>query len=272
MLLIIFRLAKDSSAFRKWPPKNAWDEIMKYKLHVFPFSNYCEKTLWALDQMGADYTVQTHFPGPHAGRIKKLSDQTAVPVLEDGGHVITGSAAIIAHVLANTPSSDLLPKEHAEEILNWQERLDNVGATLRGTLFYDILPNASEAITTLTMGQKHPLSGYGLFFRAMRPMLMRMLKKGMPDVELARADCISVLDDIAIGAEPSGYLVGDRLTLADIAAAATFFPICMPEMAMGQPRPANFPNLEIWRARWDGHPAIPYLSNIYRQHRAPAHI
>lgn len=240
---------------------------MRYKLHVFPFSNFCEKTLWALNQIGVEYVVETHFPGPHARQIKKLSGQTAVPVLEDGTQVITGSAAIIAHVLAGTPSETLMLGQDSEEITKWQTKFDEVGATLRAALFYDLLPSPADAITVLTMEQKRPLSGYGMFFRAMRPMLMRMLKKNVPDAAAARSQCVTVLDEMMNTIGPSGYLVGDRFTLADIAAAAMFFPIAMPETAMGQSRSSDFPQMSIWRSRWEGHPAIPYINNIYEQHR-----
>ncbi|MEM9584235.1 MAG: glutathione S-transferase family protein [Pseudomonadota bacterium] len=243
---------------------------MRYRLHVFPFSNYCEKTLWAFDELGVDYETQTHFAGPHARAIKKLSGQTSVPVLETGDKVITGSAAIIAHVANGLPESRFMPHEHAAEILQWQERLDEIGGTLRAALFYDLLPHPSVAITALSMGQKRPWSAYGLFFRAMIPVLLRMLRKNVPDAGQARTHCTNLLDEIADATAATGYLVGDRFSFADIAAAATFFPICMPDFAMGQPRPKTFPALADWRASWHGHRAIPYIERIYADHRMGA--
>ena len=61
------------------------------RLVTIPISHYCEKARWTLDHCAIDYLVETHLPGPHAGAIKKLSEQSAVPVLCDGEKTIAGS-------------------------------------------------------------------------------------------------------------------------------------------------------------------------------------
>lgn len=240
---------------------------MRYVLHLFPFSTYCEKARWALDHLGVSYQEVTHYPGPHTRAIKKLSGQTSVPVLEDGSRVIAGSAAIIDHAMSAIPGSDLLPAEHEAKILEWQKRLDNIGATLRGTLFYDILQHPKLAVELLTAGQKRPLSGYGIFFRTMIPMLKRMLKQGLPDEAKARADCQKILREIAEATSSTGYIVGDRFTLADLAAASIFFPICMPEHSMGFAFTQKNPDIDRWKASWADNEAIPYIQAMYRNHR-----
>ncbi len=240
---------------------------MRYRLHLFPFSNYCEKTLWALEHLGIAHTRQLHFPGPHSSKIRKLSNQTSVPVLEDEGIVIAGSAEIISHVMQDVPNPDLMPPEHKTEILKWQARLDGIGGTLRGALFHDILGNPSLAIGLLSAGQKRPLSGYGLFFRAMTPMLKRMLKQNVPDASIARETCKAVLSEVSEAAASTGYLVGDRFSLADLAAAAIFFPIAMPKGAMGYEFARNTPALTPWLNHWCDHPGVAYVERIYDQHR-----
>ena len=240
---------------------------MSYVLHLFPFSNFCEKARWAFDYLDAEYEITTHYPGSHAGAIKKLSGQTAVPVLQDHAKVIFGSAAIIQHVMKAIDGSELLPKEYETEILEWQRRLDEIGATIRGALFYDILAEPSLAIGLLTDGQKTPYSMYGLFFRMMIPMLRKMLRDELPSAQNAREKCLEMLTEIDNASRKTGFLVGDHFTLADLTAASMFYPICMPEHSSGYAYAHNHPGLNRWFSRWEGNETIPYILKIYKEHR-----
>jgi glutathione S-transferase len=54
-------------------------------LHQFVASHYNEKARWALDWKGVAHRRITYFPGPHALAMRRLSGQTATPVLVEGG-------------------------------------------------------------------------------------------------------------------------------------------------------------------------------------------
>ncbi|MEM7441250.1 MAG: glutathione S-transferase [Pseudomonadota bacterium] len=235
-------------------------------LHIFPYSNFCEKAVWALDAFGQPYERRLHFAGPHARAVKKLSGQTAVPVLENGQRITAGSASIIELFSESAAYDRLVPTSHRAEIMEWQARLDGIGATLRGTLFYQILPHRTLAIRLLSGRQKAPWGGYGLFFRAFTPVLMSMLRKNMPDQATGLSACRPVLDDIAQAAG-DGYLVGDQFTLADLTAAAIFYPICHPAGSLGHEVTQAEPQLAKWHALWADHPAIAYVQRIYTDHR-----
>jgi len=241
---------------------------MTRTLHTFPFSNYCEKTLWALDHLGLEYATRTHYPGPHARAVARLSGQSAVPVLEEAGSVITDSGQILRHLIATTPDQTLVPDQHATAIWDWHDRLDPFGKKLRGLMFYAILPRPSASIPVLTYGTRKAISGYGLFFRAMTPMLMRMLRTAMPDQAKARSDCDQIMQSVAQSASATGYLVGDRFSLADLTAAALFFPICLPPHSMGAQRPPALRGFDDrWLAQWRTSPVVDYVQNIYARHR-----
>jgi hypothetical protein len=51
-------------------------------LHQFPASHFNEKARWALDWKGLPHRRASYLPGPHAPRIRRLTGQTATPVLE----------------------------------------------------------------------------------------------------------------------------------------------------------------------------------------------
>lgn len=235
-------------------------------LHIFPYSNYCEKALWTLDALGVRYRVQYHYPGPHGRRIKALSGQTAVPVLEHDGKVTAGSNHII-EAFAGTPAHDaLIPAEHRAEIMAWQQKLDDIGGILRGALFHSVLGNRTLAIRLLTCDHKNPWGGYGLFFRAFTPLLRSMLEQKLPNLDSALKPSLNVLSEVTETAR-DGYLVGGRFTLADLTAAAIFFPICNPPGALGHDVATVLPELGPWRTLWAGNPGADYVARIYRDHR-----
>jgi glutaredoxin len=67
---------------------------MSLTLYQFAISHYCEKIRWALDFKGLEYRTRTLLPGTHVATMKKLSGDSAVPVLVHDGTVVANSGAI----------------------------------------------------------------------------------------------------------------------------------------------------------------------------------
>src|SRR5512145_2481967 len=82
-------------------------------LHQFARSHFNEKARWALDWKRIPHRRRTHFPGPHALALLRLSGQRATPVLVIDGEVIAGSAAILAALDERFPERRLLPADPA---------------------------------------------------------------------------------------------------------------------------------------------------------------
>ena len=59
-------------------------------LWQFTASHYNEKARWALDYKGVPHVRRSLLPGAHAVRIRRMTGQTAVPVLEMNGAPIHG--------------------------------------------------------------------------------------------------------------------------------------------------------------------------------------
>ena len=242
----------------------------KMKLHLFPFSNFCEKAIWAFEVKGLAYESVQHLPFTHMRAIKKLSGQTAVPILEAHGEIIAGSADIVEYLEKHREGYSLYPdsQEDLTSALSWQTRLDDLGATVRGAMFYDFLEDKPFFYRMLTADQKGlAMAAYKLMFKAMVPMLRKMLEERAPDPDQLRSDVSDVLDDIALKSRATGYLVGDRFTIADLTAAALLYPICMPDGSNGQALAENSPTGAKWLARWREHPACAYIHTIYDKHR-----
>ncbi|MFT4046122.1 MAG: hypothetical protein QM661_05430 [Solimonas sp.] len=65
----------------------------------------------------------------------------------------------------------------------------------------------------------------------------------------------------------TGYLVGDRFSIADLTAAVILFPTCLPPeypVAVPEPRPAGW---QRWLGRWRDHAGCDYVRRMYREHR-----
>ncbi|MEM7138178.1 MAG: glutathione S-transferase family protein [Myxococcota bacterium] len=244
--------------------------IAQVILHRFAFSNYCEKVNWAADYKSVPYTVREYLPFLHRRPITKLSGQALVPVLEDEEHVVAGSARIVDHLETKPGHRSLFPEDPAEraEAMAWQKRLDPIGATLRAALFYDIFEDRDFGFRLLTAGGTGArIAAYKLMFSAMLPKMKKMLAERASDPERLRVRVREALDDVERASSETGYIVGSRFSIADLTAAALFFPTRFPEGAPGAAIARGHKVGKAWLRRWEAHPATAFVDRMYAAHR-----
>lgn len=241
----------------------------KITLHQFVFSNFCEKVRWACDIKGVTPTLKTYLPFLHMKPIKALSGQTSVPVMEYEGTVVAGSAASVATLENLFPETPLLPKDpkSREAVLNWEARLDAIGPTVRGAMFYDFTTDRPFMFRVLTSGYSGRLFMYRQMFRMMFPRMKSMLKERVPDREALYVSVGALLDDIDAATQNTGYLVGERFTLADLAAASILYPLIFPEGTPGAEQINTAEAGRTWLGRWAEHGATDYVLRMYSEHR-----
>ena len=78
-------------------------------LHQFRTSPFNEKVRWALAFKDLPYQQVSYVPGAHREALRRLSGQTATPVVQAGTRVIAGSAAIIEFLERLRPAPALYP-------------------------------------------------------------------------------------------------------------------------------------------------------------------
>ena len=83
-------------------------------LWQFTYSHFNEKARWALDFKQVPHVRRSLLPGPHGVRIRRMTGQTAVPVLELDGRMIHDSTRIIAALEEAYPDPPLYPRDEAE--------------------------------------------------------------------------------------------------------------------------------------------------------------
>ena len=226
------------------------------ELHQFRHSAFCEKVRLVLAAKQLPYTVLEVTPGVGQLELYRLSGQRQVPVLVDGPAVIADSSAIAQHLERLAPAPALLPAAPAlrAQVLLLEDWADTalaagvrlalvqaaaVDPVLRGGL----LPEATPAPVRSLVGALPTgvLSGLG-----------QVIDHG--GLEQLRSN----LEQLCALVQAQPYLVGDQLSLADLAVAAQLSLLLFPASAgaplagRGVPGLADDPQLAplwSWRDR-----------------------
>ena len=245
---------------------------MDIELLQFRYSPYNEKARWALDIKRLPHVRRSLLPGPHMGQVKKLTGQTATPVLKLDGRWIAGSAAILAALEGRGAVPSLLPvaADMRERALAIEKRFDeDWGPRIRRATLDALLGDLGYFRDVFADGQP-PLRR--LIYRAVLPLAKGMVRKGngidrpgaVADGNLALDEA---LDFVAREAGASGHLAGGALSVADIAAASMLaMAVDPPNSPMTRPRPmaAGF---AAWVARRQDHPGAAWVRRLYADHR-----
>jgi glutathione S-transferase len=240
-------------------------------LWQFKYSHYNEKVRWALDFKGIPHVRRSLLPGPHAARVMWMTGQRAVPVLMLDGKPITDSTRIIQALERFKPEPALYPSNPAERerALALEDFFDEeLGPYIRRAWFYEVLPHADYAAAQLTVGWS---AATRWTYRRAYPLIRTIMAADMgisaSGAEVARGKVRAALDWIAAELQPSGYLVGDRFSVADLTAAALLAPVVMPEnfsYPLLTPPPESAAR---YRASLAGHPAFQWAGDIFRRQR-----
>jgi glutathione S-transferase len=219
-------------------------------LYQFPISFYCEKIHWQLDAKGLPYTLRNLVPGLHRRVTKRLAGRTTVPVLVDGATALGDSAKISLYLENTYPAVPLLPppgpeRERARELETWFG--DAIGPHVRRWVYGHIIQGKADLGAFMFAGYDAPQVW-------LRPLLAPVLKRVLPrvysiyppQVEESRVKILEGLDRLEreIGGDPSRYLVGSSLSLADITVASIYAGLVTAE---GSPYAAR-PDLRIPKA------------------------
>jgi glutathione S-transferase len=241
-------------------------------LHQFPYSHYNEKARWALDWKGIAHTRVDYLPGPHAPQIQWLSGQAQVPVLQIGARKIAGSAAIIDALESLHPERPLLPTDPAQraDALALQRHFDDeVGVRIRQALF-SVLIHEPDCLCRIFAGKRS--APVRALYRGVFPVTRLVMGRSMTlfdarAIDEAFASTQKALDGVASRIGPSGQLVGDRFSVADLTAAANLALLAHPghpDMRRPEPMPDTVREL---LSSYESHPAMRWTLEQYRLHR-----
>jgi glutathione S-transferase len=243
------------------------------ELHQFSHSHFNEKVRWTLDYKNLRHLRICYIPGPHAPQIRRLSGQTETPVLRFEGQTVNGSSRIIDFLEQRFPSPPLYPSDPTErsEALAIQSRLDaELGPEVRCAVFETTLDSPASCVATFGSEKsawKQKL--YQTTFPVTRAIMKKVMDITPESARRARERVAAGLDFLAAKSAATGYLVGDRFSVADLTGAALLGPVALvdhPDMRQAEPRPARFSAL---CAEWAEHPGMLWAKSIWGKHRPP---
>lgn len=243
---------------------------MAVDLHQFFSSHYNEKARWALDFKSVPHRRISYLPGPHIPVIKKLtnSNTTTTPVLV-AGETVQGAANIIEYLEQHHPTPPLYPEDPADA-LAWQTRLDEELGPATRTVVFAVFVNEPGYLTRTFAGNKPWIKRFA--YRALLPLLIPVIRKANgadSDENIKRCQQVvdNYLDEIAAATKSTGYLVGDKFTVADLTAAALLAPLArLRHEDMRRPDPIPEAMLALL-SKYEHHPTIQWVQKMYDEHR-----
>ncbi len=248
----------------------------KPTLWQIDFSPYSEKVRWALEHKGIDHGRRSILPGSHIPIALALTRgaQPTMPVLQLEDRSIGDSTEIIAALEARYPEPPLYPIDAAEraraiELEDWFD--ENLGPHARLLSFYELIQEpeilaevAAESVPG-PLGRAKPV--VGAYARAFTSI--RWNANSDDEAERAREAIVVAFDKLEAELDKGDgeFLVGDRLSVADITAASLFYPMIVPPEGPLNPDLPRPPALERFRQSLSDRRGFKWVENTFRKHR-----
>ncbi|MDD3447169.1 MAG: glutathione S-transferase family protein [Zavarzinia sp.] len=197
-------------------------------LYGVGLSPYVRKTLVALKEKGLAFEMKPVMPGDSSPEFRAMSPFGKIPAFSDGDFSICDSTAILTYVEAKYPEKPVLPADPAlrAKTIWFEEFADTILAAHVGTIFWN------RVVAPRFMGQDGDLAA-----------AEKAEKEGLPPAFAYLEEQIPA----------SNFLVGDTLTLADIAVGAHLTNLAYAGIALDA---AKYPKLAAYLAVIQARPAF----------------
>jgi glutathione S-transferase len=245
------------------------------KLWHIQVSHYSEKVRWALDHKEIDHKRRAvAVPGAHipAALWMTRGAHMTFPVLELDGRIIGDSTRIIEALEVYKPEPRLYPSDAAERAraLALEDFFDEeLGPHIRLLAFHELGNDRERFEALVRRTAPEPLarrSGAGAAYaRAFTGLRFGVRDPGA--AEHARAKVLAALDRLEAELDSGEYLVGDSFSVADLTAAALFYPLVLPEegpLPVDEPPPRG---LERFREPLEERHGFKWVAEMFRRHR-----
>jgi glutathione S-transferase len=238
-------------------------------------SHYNEKVRWALDHKRIPHRRRSLLPGVHAVVTRRLTGSVdTTPVLTLDGRSIGDSTRIIAALEERWPDPSLYPidTEQRRRALELEDFFDEeLGPHVRRAVYHVLLDHPDLVVPLFEHGQ--PPAARLLLragFPALRVVMRRVLTVTAEAAADSRERCVAAMDRLERELQPSGYLVGERFTVADLTAASLCYPAIQPP-EFPYPSVTEIPSeaREFLDSMAD-RPGGRWVAEMYRRHRLPA--
>ena len=239
-------------------------------------SHFNEKARWALDYKRIPHERKSVFPGMQGPCARMLRGGTStLPVIDIDGTRIGDSTRIIEQLGAPLAGSAPLPgrpRRASKRALELEDFFDEHCAhELRRVMFDPLLQHPELMAEATGTDQRRGGSALQGALPGRAASRCGSSTTSTPRAQPRRAQsCEAAMDRIEEERGPSGYLVGDSFTVADLTAAAILSPLVgPPEFPYHQVDPARDPeDLRRWREPLHrARRRSKYVLDMYARHR-----
>lgn len=213
-------------------------------------SHYSEKVRWALDWKGVDYERHAPPPGPHMATALLMTrgEHKTFPLLKLDGKAIGDSTVIIAALEELYPEPPLYPADPAERrrALELEDFFDEeLGPHSRHIAFHYLRRDPEKLSEFAAALMPPPIVRFALARRAAGAAAgafsgMRYGVGSEESAERSRQKVHAAMDRLELELDAAGgpHLVGDAFSVADLTAAALFYPLVSPPEGPSVPEPS----------------------------------
>jgi glutathione S-transferase len=249
------------------------------ELFTFSISHFSEKVRWILDVLGLPYQETRLVPFLHIPHNLRLTRGrgTSVPILRTNGEVIQDSLRITAwleqNYRAEMNACGLIPANKAlrEEVLQIEKQSGRVGSHVTRFVYAQRMDCRDELLRLWGLDANFlQRAALRALFPIERTAFARVVRMTPHNVERSRVVIGDALN--AIEARITGnrrFLIGNRLTVADISACSLLAPLAAPEQhpvyGSQEYRELVGPIVSTWTQR----PALEWVRDTYRRQRVP---
>ena len=204
------------------------------KLYGNSLSPFVRTVLMFAAEKGVVLEMRPTVFGQPDPEFEAISPFGKMPGFADGDFRISDSSAIVTYLEAKYPEPALFPADPQERAraVWYEEFVDTILVPAGGKMFFN-------RIVAGLIGREGDLAAADKAQAEEIPPLYAYLESVMPPA--------------SAGAGCEGWLVGDRLSIADIAVASPFVNMMHCGAA---PDPARFPKLTAYVARWFERPSL----------------
>jgi glutathione S-transferase len=193
-------------------------------------SHYNEKARWALDYKGVPHRRRAPMPGIlHPVVALAKTRKVTFPILDLDGESIGDSTRIIETLERRYPDPPLYPSDPDERrrALELEDYFDEqVAPHVRRLLFWEMSRDRERSADGLrTLGAPVPP---GPLAAPTVALVARRYGGNAESMEDARAHAVAGFERVVAETGPSGYLVGDTFTVADLTAASILYHLAEP--------------------------------------------
>lgn len=237
----------------------------------FAISHFTEKARWALDWKKVPH-VRKLLLLDYPVRCFLKTGQMSLPALFWDGETILDSTKIIQHLETVVPNPALYPDDNGERrrALELEDFFDEeVGAHIRAVVVNQLFTaGARVAAEGFGMGQTHATK-WALRVAAplFRPFYQYRHNMNPQSIALGIEKIASGIEKLEASIQPSGYLVGDRFSVADLTAASIMYPLAEPAEYPYRIPPVASEAIGAALAPFRSSQAREWVREIYARHR-----